>query len=214
MAESVAKGRHNLKKIQTRKACDAKIRSRLNWLKFGHKGFVLFFKTLKYKETKDEIDYLYEERNIIIDPESILDTFSDYYKTLYRSEDVNNCMEETRENIHYIIPKKLSKEDSLPLEAPINLEEVKGSIHSMAIEKAPKPDGLPIEFYKINMEWISSELKHLYEFALSRGSLGPEINVGLIKLIPKTGDKTLIKNWTPITSMYHIRSYSKFLQKG
>ena len=39
----------------------------------------------------------------------------------------------------------------------------------------------------------------LYNGAISVGSLSPEINRGIIKLLPKEGDKTLIKNWRPIS---------------
>ena len=39
----------------------------------------------------------------------------------------------------------------------------------------------------------------MYLEAFSHDTLGPIINTGIIKLIPKEGDKALIKNWHPIT---------------
>lgn len=39
----------------------------------------------------------------------------------------------------------------------------------------------------------------MYNEAILKGSLGSSINKGTIKLIPKDGDKALIKNWRPIT---------------
>ena len=39
----------------------------------------------------------------------------------------------------------------------------------------------------------------VYQFAADNGSLGDKINQGLIKLLPKDGDKLQVKNWRPIT---------------
>lgn len=65
--------------------------------------------------------------------------------------------------------------------------------------QAPRPNGLPIEFYKKNIDWIVPYLLSVYEEAIDRGSLGPELNAGVIKLIPKEGDRLLINKWRPIT---------------
>lgn len=73
------------------------------------------------------------------------------------------------------------------------------AISSMGNSRSPRPDGFPVEFYKKNIEWIVDDLHDLYLEAISKGTLRREINQGLIKLIPKEGDKTLVKNWRPIT---------------
>lgn len=69
----------------------------------------------------------------------------------------------------------------------------------MSNDKAPRPDGLPVEFYKSNIEWITEDFIQLYNEAINYSTLGLEINRGVIKLIPKYGDKSLIKNWRLIT---------------
>lgn len=48
-------------------------------------------------------------------------------------------------------------------------------------------------------DWIVDDLFLVYKEALERRSLGKNINKGIIKLLPKEGDKTLIRNWRPIT---------------
>ena len=58
--------------------------------------------------------------------------------------------------------------------------------------QAPRPNGLPIEFYKKNIDWIVPYLLSVYEEAIDKGSLGPKLNAGVIKLIPKEGDRLLI----------------------
>ena len=56
-----------------------------------------------------------------------------------------------------------------------------------------------LKFYKVNKDWIASELFEVYQFAVDNGSLGDKINQGLIKILPKDGDKLQVKNWRPIT---------------
>lgn len=82
---------------------------------------------------------------------------------------------------------------------PITRDEIKNAILSLSNDKSPGPDGFPIEFYKMNIDWVPDDLTKLYEEAICKGTLGKEINQGLIKHIPKDGDRTLIKNWRPIT---------------
>lgn len=89
---------------------------------------------------------------------------------------------------------KLSPNDASRLDLPITVEEIKNAIMNMYKVKASGPDALPIEFYKENINRIGQELLQIYEEALSLGTLRKDINVGLIKLIPKDGDRTLIKN--------------------
>lgn len=79
----------------------------------------------------------------------------------------------------------------------------------MSNEKALDPDGIPVEFYKLHVEWISKDLWLIYNESMECGSLGSEINARLIKLIPKDGDITLIKNWRPITLLSLLQNISQ-----
>ena len=94
---------------------------------------------------------------------------------------------------------KLDVSDISYLSQNISLEEIETAIKDLSNEKAPVPDGFPIEFYNANISWICKDLHDLYTKAISKGTLGLEINKGIIKLLPKDGDKALIKNWRPIT---------------
>ena len=98
-----------------------------------------------------------------------------------------------------MIPKKVSGRDSDKLSKRISLEEIQEAIKAMANEKALGMDGLPIEFYKDNIDWIGEELLLFYNDAFDNDSLGSDMNRGIIKLLPKTGDESFVKNWRPIT---------------
>ena len=60
-------------------------------------------------------------------------------------------------------------------------------------------DGLPMEFYQAMQEHIKEDFYNLYLEAFEKGSLGPTINNGIIKFIPKGQKEDTISSWRPIT---------------
>ena len=128
--------------------------------------------------------------------DEILKAFTDYYKNLFTLEDGRENIEECRNKVKRLIPRKVSLVNSDMLANEILMEEIKVAILSMENNKAPSLDGLTVEFYKANLKWIAEELYLLYKEACRRSMLGTNINKGLIKLLPKEGDKTLMMNWS------------------
>lgn len=96
---------------------------------------------------------------------------------------------EALEKCLQLIPRKVLEEDSISLNNYISLEEAKWAINSLANDKSPKCHGLTTEFYNTIIDRISNDLLAFYEGSFNRGSLGKRLNKGMIKLIPKNGDK-------------------------
>ena len=94
------------------------------------------------------------------------------------------------EDCFKLIPLKILKEEQINLSKDISMAEIEASIDSFPNGKSPSLDGFPAKFYKINKSWIFSELLGVYEEAFKKGSLGGSINKGVIKLLPKVGDKS------------------------
>ncbi|XP_059069967.1 uncharacterized protein LOC131859829 [Cryptomeria japonica] len=176
----------------------AKIRSRAHWLQVGDRGSKFFFNLLKHKHCKEAIDKLSIDNQDVSDPYAISNAFADFYKILFSSEDSLEA-EVCRDKCKALIPGKLDSKDISNLSKSISIVEVEAAVKALSNDKAPGPDGFPVEFYKSNLSWISKDLLDLYNEAISNGSLGPDINQGIIKLLPKDGNKALIKNWRPIT---------------
>lgn len=83
--------------------------------------------------------------------------------------------------------------DAKDLRKNISKGEIKQAILSLKNNKTLGIDGLPTKFYKVFIKWIFDDLYTIYNEALEKGSLGKNINKGVIKLLPKEGDQTLIK---------------------
>jgi hypothetical protein len=64
---------------------------------------------------------------------------------------------------------------------------------SSSCDKALGHDGLPTKFFKETVEEIALELLVAYQAMLQLGQLSNFLNQGLIVLIPKSGDPSLIK---------------------
>ena len=124
--------------------------------------------------------------------QEVLEALSSFYKELFTSSEPDPYMEVVRAKIRSIIPKKIKDEETKVLDGGLSIEEIRVAISRMANDKAPGPEGLPIEFY--NIDWIVPYLLSVYEEAFGEGSLGPKLNVGVIKLIPKEGDRFLVNN--------------------
>jgi hypothetical protein len=73
--------------------------------------------------------------------------------------------------------------------------------------KAPGYDGIPIEFFQACAFEMAPTLLKAYTTMLASKEASNYINRGLITLIPKTGDRSKLRNWRPITllgSVYKI----------
>jgi hypothetical protein len=96
------------------------------------------------------------------------------------------------------IDERLSEEDRNELDRPFTEEEIKAVIDQMEKNKAAGPDGFPIELYQTCWEIIKDDLMaifhdfHQHNITLSR------INYGVITLIPKGDDATVIQKFRPI----------------
>ncbi len=71
----------------------------------------------------------------------------------------------------------------------------------------PSHDGIPIEFFQACANEVVPMLLKAYTAMLASGEASAFINKGLITLIPKTGDRSKLRNWRLITllgSVYKI----------
>ena len=121
-----------------------------------------------------------------------------YYQKLYTE---GNIPENDKKE--YIEPQGVAKmlniDERQSLEGKISEVECEEAIRQMKTSKTPGSDGLPTEFYK--QFWVHIKdilLKSLNE-AYEKGELSYSQRRGIIKLLYKKNDKTLLNNWRPIS---------------
>jgi hypothetical protein len=79
------------------------------------------------------------------------------------------------------------------------LSEIEQALQALPKEKAPGADGLPTEFLVGLWDSMKDDLLAVYKEALEVSYLCRDLNTGILCLLPKGGNKILIKNWRPIT---------------
>ena len=109
----------------------------------------------------------------------------------------------TRITLHDITPESdevlLTLDQKLELEQDISIMELKEALLSMKDNKCPGCDGLPKEFYIQFFDILIDHLISMYHHATNTGRLSHSARTGLISLIPKKEDTTILKNWHPLT---------------
>ncbi len=141
----------------------------------------------------------------------------EYYLKLYKKdenepEDFTNCIENFLGNEICNNPITLSRKIpevlKAQLERLISIDELDKSV-TQANKSACGMDGLSNCFIKKYWHFFRTPLLRYLEAALAKESLTPTFRTGLIKLIPKKGDTSMLTNWRPISllsCMYKVLS--------
>ncbi len=150
---------------------------------------------------------------------------TNYYRELYKNKDNNNIEGDAVTNFlgdvathPDVINSKLTENERLDLERPLSLAELDTSAKKGKPNTAPGIDGMTNKFIMHFWEYYRVPL---YKYSLAcydSGSLTDNFRSAKIRLIPKKGDLTSLKNWRPISLLncfYKIisRAIAKRLQK-
>ncbi|MCO5597661.1 hypothetical protein L7F22_051742 [Adiantum nelumboides] len=99
---------------------------------------------------------------------------------------------------------KISEEKKLLLGRPFSVYEVETVVKGMKKEKTPGPDGIQAEVLQEMIEYAGQDLCDLLNHWRKEGSIQPNFNQGLIKLIPKGQDRLEIRNYRPLTMLNSV----------
>ena len=160
-----------------------------------------FFNHMTNKKAKSQISAIkIQNGKISEDPKEIMNYITDTYQNLWGKEatqieeDVQDAyLENVDCNVNdYNVENYIS-----PF---INLDEMDEAFEDQyKLDTAPGSDGLTYEFYKSNWNVIKYDLLQVYNNSFISQSLPNSMNEAYVKLIPKQGDQTDIKNWRPLS---------------
>ncbi len=135
------------------------------------------------------------------------DYIVDFYETLYKNPpniplNFDNCVENflgDLVNHPAIAEKKLLEEERTRLEADFSVEELDAAMDTCNLRSAPGMDGFSNKVIKKFWLFFRYPLVDYPNECIRNGKLTGTFKTALIKLIPKKGDVTQIKNWRPIS---------------
>jgi hypothetical protein len=100
------------------------------------------------------------------------------------------------------------------LDQPVTLEELIASLEEMASSKAPGPDGMTTKLFKTLWLTIGPDYLKMVEHAISLGEIHPGVMEGLKALLHKSGGRSTLNNWRPITLLnMSYKLFAKTLQR-
>jgi hypothetical protein len=212
---------------------DQELSAKLNEMKifehlYNEKPSPLFLTLLK-SGTKEELHCIKKDDGSDFESGTerekfIVDFFADIYskKNNTSNIDYENCINEFLGpeiiNNRLIQNSKITVQEREELDAPLTLADLDDSLNNCNLKSASGADGFSNRLIK-NC-WIHLRLP-LYNYAIhcfNKGTLTKNFRSACIKLIPKKGDTSKIKNWRPISllsNMYKIisRAINKKLSK-
>ncbi len=136
-----------------------------------------------------------------------------FFEEIYRKSpndltDYTNCIEDFLGDVVLSNPivtnSKLTRAEHDLLEAPLTVDELDLSIEKCNVRSAPGIDGLNNYFIKKFWHLLRIPLLNYSNFCLVEGHLTTNFRSASIKLIPKKGDLTSIKNWRPISLLSNL----------
>lgn len=124
----------------------------------------------------------------------ITEAFVNHYQFVFASQTLSPDRQKALEECFVIVPSKGTNDHRALCDTPLTLDDLKQELTIIANEKALGLDCFAYEFYKKCWYFVGSNLWNVYKEAIFIGSLGPILNKGNVKFIPKESDPELITN--------------------
>jgi len=142
-----------------------------------------------------------EDGSVLRNAKEILEEEESFFNGIYKSKNISL---ETNNSKHFFDSpdlKTLNNEEAERCEGFLTIKECTDVLNKFQNNKSPGSDGLTIEFCRFLLEVIGHVMVVSFNYAYDRGHLSIFQRLGIISLIPKTGNKELeyLKNWRPIS---------------
>ena len=191
--------RRKLQEISDYKTNGLILRSHCQWYEKGEKSNEYFLRLESRNKIKKNIKKLKRSDNTCtVDPTEILSMQSTFYKELYASK-TKRSREETHMYLEGIKTPTLTEEEKIQCEGLLTVQECQETIKSFKKNKTPGNDGLPIEFYIKFWPIFGQLLVDSFNAGYIKGEMSVSQRQAVITLLDKGKDRTLLKNWRPIS---------------
>ena len=137
---------------------------------------------------------------LVNQPKEISEAFANYYRKLYKEENVPQKKEKIDLFFNSIQLTRLTTEEADSITCPITEEEIKNNILKLKNNKSPGADGFPGEYYKTFINELTPILCRIYNYALTEGDPPGSWADAIISVIHKENkDPTQCTSYRPIS---------------
>ena len=175
------------------------LRSRSTWYEEGEKSNKYFLRLISRNMSKTNMTKLCTEDGLsITNQHDILEKQAEFYQELY-SDKVTKVESEMKRYLEKVITPVTSEEDKIICNGEITYEECEKTLMKMRNNKTPGNDGLTVEFYKKFWGELGALIVECFNLSYEHGQLSNSQRQAVIVLLDKGKDRTLLKNWRPIS---------------
>lgn len=188
-----------LEEIADYKTRGLMLRSQATWHEKGEKSTKYFLQLESRNRIRKSVKKLQrEDGTMTTDSDEILNMQAKFYENLYCAR-----QPETEEAMHNYLAEidtpKLTANEKDECEGLLTFEECYAIIKTFKNNKAPGNDGIPIEFYKKFFSIFGQIMVRSFNESFEHGELTTSQRQAVISLLDKGKDRTLLKNWRPIS---------------
>jgi exonuclease III len=174
------------------------------------------FLTLAKKRNGEKLRQIKDDfGNELPDDTSRLEYICEYYEKLFKKDTENedtinfdNCIRDFLGPDVIASPlvqnSILTNEESASLDIPVTLEDLDNSLKKANMRSAPGFDGFSNQLIEKCWKFLRRPLLKYFECCLRKGTLTENFRSACIKLIPKKGDCSKLKNWRPISLLSNL----------
>ena len=173
------------------------IRSKIKHIEGSEKSTKYFFNLEKSRNKKKDIKRLQcEDGSLATNSPDIVREGFNFYSKLFKDEECDDRVQDAFVNN---IDVCLKNDDVNICANPISFQCLIKALKGMEANKSPGSDGLTREFYIFFLDELGPILLDVANCIHASGRLPLSMSRGIVTLVPKKGDITLLKNWRPIT---------------
>ncbi|KAL3681393.1 hypothetical protein R1sor_024349 [Riccia sorocarpa] len=189
--------------IHTRELHEGSIlrrRSKIRWIESGKANTAYFHNVLKSKQRQEQMAALTNSSGeLVTDEREILGIVQSFYTTLYQQPLTLDSDRAEREEVLRLINKRVSASENESLQSCPTMEDMEAALKDMAAGKSPGEDGVTLEVVKVMWDVIKAGCLLFIQTVWREHRIGHKNAGGIVKLLPKNEQKTLIQNWRPIS---------------
>ncbi|KAL3699293.1 hypothetical protein R1sor_017315 [Riccia sorocarpa] len=191
--------------IRRRELADAKtwrLRSRIRWLAEGEAPSHYFFAQLKAKYARETIQFLRDQEGRETRQEGeIKNQVTKYFQKQFKCVEPEEEDLQLRREVLELLDKKATAEQNQSLVRWPTAKEVDELGEDLPRDKAPGLDGITNNMMQDCWDFLRHDCLEMFEAFWAHGVIPFKDSQGVIKLLPKSDEKWLLKNWRPIMLM-------------
>ncbi|KAJ9544401.1 hypothetical protein OSB04_024108 [Centaurea solstitialis] len=184
-----------IRELEERELQDAKQKAKVGWLKNGDENSRFFHGIVNNRRAKKWVHGLSIDGIWTSDPSLLKSHIFNFFQDKFKDQPGEKF------SFRSSFLRKLSRDQSFNLEAPITNTEVKNAVWSCGGDKAPGPDGFSFAFLRKFWELVGNDFyKALKDFEDNPSHIAAS-NASFIALVPKAKDPLRINENRPIHLM-------------